>query len=257
MATASPEPARPGSSVRTDPGMTRVRSPPRDRAGPHRRRAGRAARPAGTCVGCVRFGFPGKYSGCRDGGTDAGVARVAVPAGRDVRRDGHQLLAVLRGRDAGRAVPVRRVRPETKIDLPEVDGFVWHGYLPNVGPGQRYGYRVHGPYDPARGTALQPPQAAARSVRQGHRRRGRLGPVAVRVRLRATRTGATTTTRRRSCRKAVVVNPYFDWGNDRPPGRPYNETVIYEAHVKGLTFLHKNVPLDDARARTPGWPTRR
>ena len=50
---------------------------------------------------------------------------------------------------------------ETRVTLPEVDGFVWHGFIPNIEPGQRYGYRVYGPYDPAAGTTVQPEQAAA------------------------------------------------------------------------------------------------
>ena len=70
---------------------------------------------------------------------------------------------------------------ETRIRLNEVDGFVHHCYLPDIGPGQQYGYRVHGPYDPAARPALQPGQAAARPVRQGGHRRARLGRVAVRL----------------------------------------------------------------------------
>ena len=132
---------------------------------------------------------------------------------------------------------------ETKIRLPEVDGFVWHGYLPNVGPGQRYGYRVHGPYDPAAGLRCNPrkllldPYAKAIDGKvdwhpslfaydfefQDRRNDDDSAPFLP---------------------KAVVVNPYFNWGTDRPPNRPYNETVIYEAHVKGLTFLNKNIPLE-------------
>ena len=57
---------------------------------------------------------------------------------------------------------------ETRIPLHEVDGFVWHGYLPGVGPGQRYGYRVHGTSGSRRGAPVQPRQAAARPVRQSH-----------------------------------------------------------------------------------------
>ena len=70
------------------------------------------------------------------------------------------------------------------IRLPEMDGYVWHAFLPGIHPGQQYGFRVHGPYDPAPGPALQPQQAAARPVRQGHRRPDRLGPVGLRLRLR-------------------------------------------------------------------------
>ena len=73
------------------------------------------------------------------------------------------------------------------MTLPEVDGFVWHGFLPNIEPGQRYGYRVHGPYDPADGQPVQPEQAAARPVREGHRRHLRVEPVAVRLQLRRSR----------------------------------------------------------------------
>ncbi len=132
---------------------------------------------------------------------------------------------------------------ETRIRLPEVDGFVWHGYLPGVGPGQRYGFRVHGPYDPGNGLRSNPskllldPYAKAIDGRvdwhpslfsydfdhQGDRNDQDSAP---------------------HLPKAVVVNPYFDWGTDRSPNRPYNETVIYEAHVKGLTFLNKAIPLE-------------
>jgi glycogen operon protein len=132
---------------------------------------------------------------------------------------------------------------ETRVRLPEVDGFVWHGYLPGVGPGQRYGYRVHGPYDPGAGLRSNPakllldPYAKAIDGKvdwhpslfsydfdsPGDRNDDDSAP---------------------HLPKAVVVNPYFDWGTDRPPNRPYNETVIYEAHVKGLTFLRNDIPLE-------------
>jgi len=132
---------------------------------------------------------------------------------------------------------------ETAITLPEVDGFVWHGYLPNIGPGQRYGYRVHGPYDPGSGLRCNPHKLLldpyAKAVdgkvdwhpslfsyefdRPDQRNEDDSAPFLP---------------------KAVVINPYFNWGTDRPPARPYNETVIYEAHVKGLTFLNRNIPLE-------------
>ena len=69
------------------------------------------------------------------------------------------------------------------IDLREVDGYVWHCYLPQVQPGQKYGYRVHGPYDPSKRPALQPQQAAAGPLRQGRVRPDRLGPGAVLLQL--------------------------------------------------------------------------
>jgi isoamylase len=130
---------------------------------------------------------------------------------------------------------------ETRIRLNEVDGFVHHCYLPNVGPGQQYGYRVHGPYDPARGLRCNPSKLL-------------LDPYAKAVTggldwdesLFGYRFGAPDErndddSAAHMC-KGVVVNPFFDWANDRPPRIPYNETVIYEAHVKGLTIRHPGVP---------------
>jgi isoamylase len=76
---------------------------------------------------------------------------------------------------------------ETRVELPERNGLVWHGYLPRVGPGQRYGYRVHGPYDPMAGAAVQSGEVVARPVREGDRRADRVerGVVLVSVRRRA------------------------------------------------------------------------
>ena len=132
---------------------------------------------------------------------------------------------------------------ETKIDLPEVDGFVWHGYLPNVGPGQRYGYRVHGPYDP--GTGLR---CNSRKLLLDPYAKAIDGKVDWHPSLFAydfdSQDRPNDDDSAPFLPKAVVVNPYFNWGTDRAPGRPYNETVIYEAHVKGLTFLNKDIPLE-------------
>ena len=130
---------------------------------------------------------------------------------------------------------------ESRVDLHEVDGFVWHGYLPGVGPGQRYGYRVHGPYHPAAGQRCNPakllldPYAKAIdgvvswgqpvfSYQFGHPDRRNNADSAPYV------------------PRSVVVNPYFDWTHDRPPRTPYHGTVIYEAHVRGLTKEHPVVP---------------
>ncbi|MBN9325989.1 MAG: glycogen debranching protein GlgX, partial [Cellulomonas sp.] len=130
---------------------------------------------------------------------------------------------------------------ERRVDLPEVDAFVWHGYLPAVAPGQRYGYRVHGPYDPTHGQRCDPskllldPYAKAVDGQiDGHESlySYRFSDPAQRNVLDSsphTMTG-------------IVVNPFFDWGHDRPPQHEYHESVIYEAHVKGLTKLHPAVP---------------
>ncbi|MCU7722615.1 glycogen debranching protein GlgX [Actinoplanes sp. KI2] len=132
---------------------------------------------------------------------------------------------------------------ETRIDLPEREALVWHGYLPRVVPGQRYGYRVHGPYDPHQGLRCNPakllldPYAKAIDGRNDwndalfayrfddplSRNDDDSGPFA---------------------QKSVVINPFFDWGNDRPLRIPMWQTVIYETHVKGLTMRHPGVPED-------------
>jgi isoamylase len=130
---------------------------------------------------------------------------------------------------------------ETRVRLPEVDGFVWHGYLPGITPGQQYGFRVHGPYDPANGLRHNPAKllldpytkAIAGTVDWDEALYGY--PFGDPDGRNDADSAAHTS-------KSVVVNPFFDWANDRPPNTPYNETVIYEAHVRGLTKRHPEIP---------------
>ncbi|GAB4587426.1 glycogen debranching protein GlgX [Nocardia sp. IFM 10818] len=121
---------------------------------------------------------------------------------------------------------------ETRITLDEVDGFVWHAYLPGIAPGQRYGFRVHGPYDPARGLRCDPSKLLLDPY--GKAFGGDFGADAAPYNHGQNTLGHTMT--------GVVINPYFDWADDRSPKRPYHETVIYEAHVKGMTRTHPEVP---------------
>ena len=130
---------------------------------------------------------------------------------------------------------------ETRVRLPERDAFVWHGYLLNVGPGQRYGYRVTGPYEPADGHRCNPSKLL-------------LDPYAKAVDGRIDWDQACFSytwgdedsydeqDSGPHMSKSVVISPFFDWDNDRHPQIPYNETVIYEAHVKGLTRTHPGIP---------------
>jgi glycogen operon protein len=134
----------------------------------------------------------------------------------------------------------RRLR-ERRVDLTEVDAFVWHGYLPDVQPGQRYGFRVHGPYDPENGHRCNPrkllldPYAKAtwREIDWDQSLFGYTFGDPDSVNDEDSATHMTL---------GVVINPFFDWEGDRRPMTPYNETFIYEAHVKGLTQLHPDVP---------------
>ncbi|MGW7687902.1 glycogen debranching protein GlgX [Streptomyces asiaticus] len=130
---------------------------------------------------------------------------------------------------------------ETAVELRESDAFVRHAYLPGIMPGQRYGFRAHGPYEPELGhrcnsaKLLLDPYAKAVSgrIEWGEEVYGyHFGRPDKRNDLdSAPHTMA-----------SVVVNPYFDWGDDRPPRTDYHRTVIYEAHVKGLTMRHPRLP---------------
>lgn len=130
---------------------------------------------------------------------------------------------------------------ETRVELVDVDAFVWHAYLPNVGPGQRYGYRVHGPNDPRSGKRFNPNKLLldpyAKAVEgQVKWNQSVYGYDFGHPDSRNDQDSAS------SMMKGVVVNPYFDWAGDRQPKTPYSETLIYEAHVKGLTKLHPAIP---------------
>ncbi|MBO9706049.1 MAG: glycogen debranching enzyme, partial [Arthrobacter sp.] len=132
---------------------------------------------------------------------------------------------------------------EQRIPLTEVDGYVWHAYLPAVRPGQKYGYRVSGPYEPEHGNRFNPNKLL-------------LDPYAKAVAGQVDWDPAVFSydhedpTQRNDEDSAphvmlgVVINPYFDWAGDQQPGIPYHQSVIYEAHVKGLTQLHPDVPED-------------
>ncbi|WP_153505800.1 glycogen debranching protein GlgX [Cumulibacter manganitolerans] len=131
---------------------------------------------------------------------------------------------------------------EKTVTLPEVDGFVWHGYLPGIEPGQAYGYRVHGPGDFATGARCNPskllldPYAKAISGEI-------IWDQAVFGYDHETGEPDHTDSAPYTMR-SVVINPFFDWGSDHLPNTPYHNTVIYEAHVKGLTETHPDIPED-------------
>ncbi|BCJ55569.1 glycogen operon protein GlgX homolog [Actinoplanes sp. NBRC 14428] len=132
---------------------------------------------------------------------------------------------------------------ERKVQLHEQDAFVWHAYLPGVEPGQRYGYRVYGPYDPARGLRCNPHKLLldpyARAVDADIDWHPSLYAYDFDNPDQMSDLDSAP-----HMAKGVVVNPYFDWGNDRRPDIPYHHSVIYETHVKGLTERHPEVPKD-------------
>jgi isoamylase len=130
---------------------------------------------------------------------------------------------------------------ETRVELREMDAFVWHAYLPNVTPGQRYGYRVHGPYDPAQGRRCNPNKLLldpyAKATDGDIDWDEALFPYTFDD--PETRNDADSAPH---MMKSVVVNPFFDWDNDHPPRTPYADSVVYETHVRGFTKLHPAIP---------------
>ena len=130
---------------------------------------------------------------------------------------------------------------ETRIDMQDVDAYVWHAYLPQVQPGQRYGYRVHGAYDPKNGQRANPSKVLLDPYAKAM-----AGAFDWEQSLFSYNFGDPDSRNdddsAAHVMHSVVINPFFDWVGDRHPNTPYSETIIYEAHVKGLTQLHPDVP---------------
>ena len=134
--------------------------------------------------------------------------------------------------------------PDRSFRLRERTTFVWHGYLPGVGPGQYYGYRINGSYDPPRGLRFNPfkllidpyAKAIAGQVDYAHH------PFAYPFDQPGEDWVLDDENSAGGVPKGVVIDPSFDWQGDAPPRIPWHRTVIYEAHVKGLTMLHPEVP---------------
>ena len=131
---------------------------------------------------------------------------------------------------------------ETRIDLTEVTGYCWHGYLPLVEPGQRYGFRIHGPWDPSQGLCCNPakllldPYAKAMDGQVQWDEAVFPYPFDEGPGIRSDVDSAPFMS------KCVVHQPHFDWSGDRRLQIPWHDTVIYETHVKGLTARHPDVP---------------
>ncbi|MDX6641328.1 MAG: isoamylase [Solirubrobacteraceae bacterium] len=136
---------------------------------------------------------------------------------------------------------------EERIEVHERTAFNWHCYLPDVGPGTRYGYRVHGPYDPEHGPRFNPSKLLidpyAKAIEGPIRfERASVLPYVPDPGNDAADLEIDDSDDADAMPRCVVVDERFDWDGDRPPRRPWNATVIYEAHVKGFTRLHPHVP---------------
>lgn len=126
---------------------------------------------------------------------------------------------------------------ETRLPLPARSGDIWHGYLPGGELGQRYGFRVHGPFEPHLGLRFNANKLlldpAARAVE---------GPVGDHVHLHGGYDQPDQQDSAPLMPKCVVIDESYDWQDDRPPATPWGKTVIYEAHVRGLTLTHPEIP---------------
>jgi isoamylase len=132
---------------------------------------------------------------------------------------------------------------ETAVDLPEREALVWHGYLPRIGPGQRYGYRVYGPYDPHAGLRCNPHKLLLDPYAKAIDGQPRWNEALFSYRF-GDPLSYNDDDSAPYAAKSVVINPFFDWANDTPLRVPFHQTVIYEAHVKGTTIRHPKIPAD-------------
>ena len=138
----------------------------------------------------------------------------------------------------------RLKRERERIEVRENTAFVWHCYVPGVNPGQQYGYRVHGPFEPARGLRFNPAKLLidpyAKAVT------GTIDWTKPILPYKPGGENADLTIDKHDSAsgmpKCVIVNPYFDWDNDRPPKTPLRDSIIYELHVRGFSKLNESLP---------------
>jgi glycogen operon protein len=130
---------------------------------------------------------------------------------------------------------------EARLDLPEVTAFCWHGYVPGVGPGQRYGFRVHGPWAPDQGHRCHPAKLLLDPYAKAIE-----GEVRWNDAVLSYRPGLEEAPNEEDSApfvpRSVVIDPAFDWGDDRHPRTPLHHSIFYELHVKGFTARHPEIP---------------
>jgi len=131
---------------------------------------------------------------------------------------------------------------ETRIDLPESTALCWHGYLPNVRPGQRYGFRVHGPWAPENGQWCNPSKVLLDPYAKAIDGSWEWSEAVYPYHLTEPENSKNELDSAPFVATSVVINPFFDWGNDRQPNTPWHRTVVYETHVKGFSRTHPDIP---------------
>ena len=131
---------------------------------------------------------------------------------------------------------------ETHCDLPETTSFCWHGYLPNIVPGQRYGFRVHGPWAPGDGIRCSPAKLLLDPYARAVEGQVNWHEAVFSYRFDDPDGPLNEADSAPFMPKSVVINPFFDWGNDRHPRTRWSETIIYETHVKGFSKKLEEIP---------------
>jgi len=131
---------------------------------------------------------------------------------------------------------------ETRYRLQQGDRYVWAGYLPGAQPGQRYGFRVHGPWDPAAGVRCNPAKLLLDPYARAVAGEVRWHPAVFGHAPEDTSRLDDTDSAPYVPRSVLLATGDFDWGDDRSPGRMMADSIFYEIHVKGFTKLHPDVP---------------
>jgi glycogen operon protein len=131
-----------------------------------------------------------------------------------------------------------------RIEVRERTDEIWHAYLPEARPGMLYGYRVHGPYDPAKGQRFNPHKLLIEPYAKHLQGALQWSDAHFGYRVGGPRLDLSFDRRDSApgTPKCRVIDPAFTWGDDRPPRVPWHDTVIYEAHVRGFTMRHPEVP---------------
>ena len=161
----------------------------------------------------------------------------AAPLGA-TPRDGGTNFAVASGiADAIELCLFDEAGAERRVQLPEYSYGVWHGFVPGVGPGQAYGYRVHGPWNPARGLRCNPAKLLLDPYAQAVHGEVAFGPEVFDYDP-ADQDAPSGLDSAGHVPRGIVTDAAFGWDGDEPPRRSMPDTIIYEAHVKGLTMRH-------------------
>jgi isoamylase len=175
--------------------------------------------------------------------TDALPGRPAFPLGATLCDGGTNFAVASSVAESAEVCLFGADGTETRLRLPDYDAGIWHGFVPGAGAGQAYGFRVHGPYNAAKGLRCNPAKLLIDPYARAVRGEVRFGPEVFDYD-QADHDAPSSLDSAGHVPLSLVTEPGFDWGDDTPLRRDYADTVVYEAHVKGLTMRHPDVPAE-------------